>query len=131
MTSALVASTLDNMEKMTLLELKEFKEGFESRFGVTAAAPVAMMAGPAAGAGGGAAAADEEKTAFAVILEKFDAASKINVIKEVRAITGLGLAEAKALVEGSPKPVKTGVSKEDAAKIKDQLTKAGGTVAVK
>jgi large subunit ribosomal protein L7/L12 len=134
MTSALVDELIGKFEKMTLLELKEFKEAFETKFGVTAAAPMAMMAGGAPAAGGGAAAAapSEEKTAFDVTLDKVpDAAAKINVIKEVRAVTGLGLKEAKDLVEGAPKPVKTGVSKDEAAKIKDQLTKAGAAVSVK
>ena len=129
MTSATIDELIGKFEKMTLLELKEFKEAFESKFGVTAAAPVAMAAMPAGG-GAGAAAAAEEKTSFDVILEKAGD-QKINVIKEVRAVTGLGLKEAKDLVDGAPKPVKTGVSKEDAAKIKDVLTKAGATVAIK
>jgi large subunit ribosomal protein L7/L12 len=129
MTSATIDDLIGKFEKMTLLELKEFKEAFETKFGVTAAVPVAMAAMPAGG-GGGAAAAAEEKTAFDVILEKAGD-QKINVIKEVRAITGLGLKEAKDLVDGAPKPVKTGVSKEDAAKFKDVLTKAGATVAIK
>ncbi|MBI3818368.1 MAG: 50S ribosomal protein L7/L12 [Planctomycetes bacterium] len=129
MTSALVDEIITKFESMTLLELKEFKDAFETKFGVTAAAPVA--AGAAAPAGGGAAAAPaEEKTAFDVILES-SGANKINVIKEVRAVTGLGLKEAKDLVDGAPKAVKTGVSKDEAAKIKDLLTKAGATVAVK
>jgi len=129
MASAVVDDLIGKFEKMTLLELKEFKDAFETKFGVTAAAPVAMMAGGAP-AGGGGAAAVEEKTTFDVILEN-SGANKINVIKEVRAITSLGLKEAKDLVDGAPKPVKTGVSKEDADKIKDQLTKAGATVAIK
>lgn len=130
MTSALVEDLIGKFEKMTLLELKEFKESFEAKFGVTAAVPMAAAAAPAAGAGGGAAAPAEEKTSFDVILENAGA-NKINVIKEVRAVTSLGLKEAKDLVDGAPKPVKTGVSKEDAAKIKDLLTKAGATVSVK
>jgi large subunit ribosomal protein L7/L12 len=130
MTSATIDELIGKFEKMTLLELKEFKEAFETKFGVTAAAPMAMAAMPAGGGAGGAAAAVEEKTSFDVILES-SGAQKINVIKEVRAITGLGLKEAKDLVDGAPKPVKTGVSKDDAAKIKDLLTKAGATVAVK
>jgi large subunit ribosomal protein L7/L12 len=129
MPSTLVDELVGKFEKMTLLELKEFKDAFESRFGVTAAAPMAMM--PAGGgAGGGAAAAVEEKTTFDVILEG-PGANKINAIKEVRVITGLGLKEAKDLVDGAPKPVKTGVTKEEAEKIKDQLIKAGATVAIK
>jgi len=131
MASALVDELIGKFEKMTLLELKEFKDAFETKFGVTAAAPVAMAVAAAPGAGGGgAAAAAEEKTSFDVILEN-SGANKINVIKEVRTVTGLGLKEAKDLVDGAPKPVKNGVSKEEAEKIKDLLTKAGATVAVK
>ncbi|MBL8692992.1 MAG: 50S ribosomal protein L7/L12 [Planctomycetes bacterium] len=131
MASALVDELIGKFEKMTLLELKEFKDAFETKFGVTAAAPVAMAVAAAPGAGGGgAAAAAEEKTSFDVILENAGA-NKINVIKEVRTVTGLGLKEAKDLVDGAPKPVKNGVSKEEAEKIKDLLTKAGATVAVK
>lgn len=130
MTSALVEELLGKFETMTLLELKEFKDAFETKFGVTAAAPVAAAAAAPAGGGGAAAAPAEEKTAFDVILDNAGA-NKINVIKEVRAVTGLGLKEAKDLVDGAPKPVKTGVSKEEAAKIKDLLVKAGATVTVK
>lgn len=101
----------------------------EEKWGVSAAAPVAMMAAGAAG-GGAEAAAAEEKTDFDVILATFGA-QKINVIKEVRAITGLGLKEAKDLVEGAPKPVKEGVSKDEAEKIKKQLEGAGATVELK
>jgi large subunit ribosomal protein L7/L12 len=129
MPTAIVDDLIGKFEKMTLLELKEFKEAFEAKFGVTAAAPMAMAAMPAGG-GAAAAAPAEEKTAFDVILES-SGANKINVIKEVRAVTSLGLKEAKDLVDGAPKPVKTGVSKEEAAKIKDLLTKAGATVSVK
>jgi len=100
----------------------------EEKFGVSAAAPVAVAAVAAPGAGGGEAA--EEKTEFNVILKSFDDTKKIPVIKEVRAITGLGLKEAKDLVEAAPKPLKEGVSKDEAAKIKDQITAAGGTVEV-
>lgn len=108
----------------TVLEIAELVKTLEEKWGVSAAAPV-MMAG-----GGGAAAAVEEKTAFDVIL--MDAgANKINVIKEVRAITGLGLAEAKALVEAGGKPVKEGATKEDAEKIKKALEAAGAKVTVK
>lgn len=114
---------------MTVLELSEMIKELEDKFGVSAAAPVAFAAMPAAGDAGGAAAA-EEKTEFDVILiaagEK-----KIQVIKEVRAITALGLKEAKALVEEAPKPVKEGISKEDAQKLKEQLESAGATVDIK
>ncbi|MDR2730825.1 MAG: 50S ribosomal protein L7/L12, partial [Treponema sp.] len=97
-------------------------------FGVSAAAPVAVAVGAAGG--GAAAPAAEEKTEFNVILKAYDEAKKIAVIKEVRAVTGLGLKEAKDLVEGAPKPLKEGVSKEEAAKIKDVVTAAGGTVEI-
>jgi large subunit ribosomal protein L7/L12 len=111
---------------MSVLELSQFVKELEEKFGVSAAAPVAMMAaGPAA-----AAAPAEEKTEFDVILTAHGE-KKINVIKEVRAITGLGLKEAKDLVETPPKPVKEGVSKADAEKIKAQLEGAGATVEIK
>ena len=117
------------IEKLTVLELSELVKALEEKFGVSAAAPVAVaVAG--AGAGAAPAAAAEEQTEFNVILKAFDDSKKIAVIKEVRAVTGLGLKEAKDLVEGAPKPLKEGVSKEDAAKIKDQITAAGGTVEV-
>jgi large subunit ribosomal protein L7/L12 len=119
---------LDAVANWTVLELSEFVKAFEEKFGVTAAAPVAMMAGPGGGGGGGEEV--EEKTEFDVILlaagEK-----KINVIKEVRAITGLGLKEAKDLVEAAPAPVREKVTKEEADKIKAQLEGAGATVEVK
>jgi large subunit ribosomal protein L7/L12 len=114
---------------MTVLELSELIKELEEKFGVSAAAPVAMMAaGPAGGAA--AAAPVEEKTEFDVILVAHGE-KKINVIKEVRAITGLGLKEAKDLVESPPKPVKEGVPKADAEKIKAQLESAGATVEIK
>jgi large subunit ribosomal protein L7/L12 len=100
----------------------------EEKFGVSAAAPVAVAA--VAGAGAAPAAAVEEQTEFNVILKAYDESKKIAVIKEVRVVTGLGLKEAKDLVEGAPKPLKEGVSKEDAAKIKEQITAVGGTVEV-
>ena len=117
---------LETVESMTLLQVAELVKAFEEKFGVSAAAPVAVMAG---GGGGGAAAA-EEKTEFTVVLTAAGD-NKINVIKEVRTITGLGLKEAKDLVEGAPKNVKEGVNKDDAAKIKDQLEKAGAKVEIK
>ena len=124
---------LDAFKEMTLIELSEFVKQFEETFGVTAAAPVAVAAAPAAGgAGGGAeAAASEEQDEFDVILE--DAGDKkIQVIKEVRAIVaGLGLKEAKDLVDGAPKPVLEKASKEDAEKAKAQLEEAGATVTLK
>ena len=113
---------------MSVLELSQLVKELEEKFGVSAAAPVAMMAaGPAAGA---AAAPAEEKTEFDVILTAHGE-KKINVIKEVRAITGLGLKEAKDLVESPPKPVKEGIAKADAEKIKAQLEAAGATVEIK
>lgn len=118
---------VEELSKKTVMEIAELVKLLEEKWGVSAAAPVAVAA---AGAGGGAAAPVEEKTAFDVIL-KDAGANKINVIKEVRALTGLGLAEAKALVEGAPKAVKEGVTKEDAAKMKDTLEKAGAKVEVK
>ena len=118
---------LEAIASMTVLEVSELVKAMEEKFGVSAAAPVAVAAGGAAPA---AAAPVEEQTEFNVILKAFDDSKKIAVIKEVRAVTGLGLKEAKDLVEGAPKPLKEGVSKEDAAKIKDQVTAAGGTVEI-
>jgi large subunit ribosomal protein L7/L12 len=120
---------LEAISSMTVLEVSELVKAMEEKFGVSAAAPVAVAAvGAAPGAAGAEAA--EEKTEFNVILKAFDDTKKIAVIKEVRAVTGLGLKEAKDLVEGAPKPLKEGVSKEEAAKIKEQVTAAGGTVDV-
>ncbi|HEY8276775.1 MAG TPA: 50S ribosomal protein L7/L12 [Methyloceanibacter sp.] len=117
---------VDDLSKLTVLEAADLAKMLEEKWGVSAAAPVAMMA-----AGGGApAAAVEEKTEFNVILAAAGA-NKINVIKEVRAITSLGLKEAKDLVEAAPKPVKEGVSKDEADKIKKQLEAAGATVELK
>lgn len=118
---------VEALKKMPLLEVAELVKDLEQVFGVSAAAPV-MMAG--AGAGGAVAAAQEEQTEFTVILAGAGD-NKIGVIKEVRAITGLGLKEAKDLVEGAPKTVKEGVSKDDAKKMKEQLEKAGAKVEVK
>jgi len=119
---------IDFIANMSVLELSELVKELEEKFGVSAAAPVAMMAGgmPAEGAG----AAVEEKTEFDVILTTAGD-KKIQVIKEVRAITGLGLKEAKALVDEAPKPVKEGVPKDEAEKIKAQLEEAGAQVEVK
>ena len=116
---------LATVESMTLLQVAELVKAFEEKFGVSAAAPVAVAA-----AGGGAAAAAEEQTEFTVILTS-GGDNKINAIKEVRAITGLGLKEAKDLVEGAPKTVKEGISKDEAAKLKEQLEKAGAKVEIK
>ena len=119
---------LDAIGNMTVLELSEFVKAFEEKFGVTAAAPVAVAAAPAAG--GGAAAAVEEQTEFDVILQAAGD-KKIHVIKVVREITGLGLKEAKDLVDGAPKPVKEGIAKEEAAQIKAKLEEQGATVELK
>jgi large subunit ribosomal protein L7/L12 len=119
---------LEAIASMTVLEVSELVKMMEEKFGVSAAAPVAVAA--VAGAGAAQAAAVEEQTEFNVILKAYDESKKIAVIKEVRVVTGLGLKEAKDLVEGAPKPLKEGVSKEDAAKIKEQITAVGGTVEV-
>ena len=116
------------ISNMSVLELSELIKEFEEKFGVSAAAPVAVAAAGAPGAG--AAEAAEEKTEFDVVLTAVGD-KKINVIKEVRAITALGLKEAKALVEGAPLPIKEGVSKDEAAEIKTKIEAAGGTVEVK
>ena len=123
-----IDQVLDLIGNMTVLELSELKTKFEDKFGVTAAAP--MMAMPMGGGGGGAAAAVEEKTEFTVVLASAGD-KKIQVIKVVRELTGLGLKEAKDLVDGAPKPVKDGVSKEDAAKMKASLEEQGATVEIK
>jgi len=116
---------VEELSKKTVLEIAELVKMLEEKWGVSAAAPVAVAA-----AGGAAAAPAEEKTAFDVVL-KDAGANKINVIKEVRAVTGLGLAEAKALVEGAPKTVKEGANKDDAEKIKKALEAAGAKVELK
>jgi large subunit ribosomal protein L7/L12 len=116
---------VEELSQKTVLEIAELVKMLEEKWGVSAAAPVAVAA-----AGGAAAAPVEEKTAFDVILKEAGA-NKINVIKEVRAVTGLGLAEAKALVEGAPKAVKEGATKDDAEKIKKALEAAGAKVELK
>ena len=122
---------LDAFKELTLIELSEFVKKFEETFDVTAAAPVAVAgAAPAAGGAGGAAEEEEEKDSFDVILESVGD-KKIQVIKEVRALTSLGLGEAKALVDGAPKPVLEGANKETAEKAKAQLEGAGATVTLK
>ena len=122
---------LDGISELSVLELSELLKEFEDRFGVTAAAPVAVAAAPAAGgAGGGEAADEEEKSEFDVILTAAGD-KKIQVIKEVRSLTSLGLKEAKDLVDGAPKPVLEKVNKEDADKAKAQLEGAGATVELK
>jgi large subunit ribosomal protein L7/L12 len=129
MASVTKEDVIEFISNMTVLELSELVKELEEKFGVSAAAPVAMMAAGAAG-GGGEAAAAEEKTEFDVILLGHGD-KKIQVIKEVRAITGLGLKDAKELVDGLPKPVKEGIVKEEAEKIKTQLEEAGAQVEVK
>ena len=108
---------MEAIEKMTVLELSELVKAMEEKFGVSASAPVAVAAMPAAGA----AAAEEEKTEFDVILKSFEASDKIKAIKVVREITGMGLKEAKELVEGAPKAIKEGVSKEEAEEVKSKF----------
>ena len=120
---------LESIANMTVLELSELLKDFEEKFGVTAAAPVAVAAPPAAG-GGGETAAEEEKDEFDVVLTEAGD-KKIQVIKEVRALTSLGLKEAKDLVDGAPSPVLEKVSKEDAEKAKASLEEAGGKVELK
>jgi large subunit ribosomal protein L7/L12 len=126
---------LEAIDKMTVLELSEFIKRFEERYGVTAAAPVAVAAAPAAGGGaapaeGGAAAASEEQTEFSAVLTEVGP-NKIPVIKVVRELTQLGLKEAKDLVDAAPKPIKEGVTKDEAEKIKAQLEEQGAKVEIK
>ena len=121
---------LDGISELSVLELSELLKDFEERFGVTAAAPVAVAAAPAAGGGGDAGGDEEEKSEFDVILTGAGD-KKIQVIKEVRSLTSLGLKEAKDLVDGAPKPVLERASKEDAEKAKAQLEGAGATVELK
>ena len=116
---------LESIAGMTVLEVSELVKAMEEKFGVSAAAPVAVAAAPAAG---GEAEAAEEQTEFSVILKAFADGKKIPVIKEVRALTGLGLKDAKDLVEAGDKPVKEGVSKDEADKAKEKLEAAGATV---
>lgn len=124
-----MAEFVDWIEGISVLDLSKLVKVLEDRLGVTAAAPMAVAVGPAAGGDAGAAAA-EEQTEFTVVLTAVGE-QKINVIKEVRAITGLGLKDSKDLVEGAPKPVKEGVSKDEAAELKKKLEAAGATVEVK
>jgi large subunit ribosomal protein L7/L12 len=121
---------VDELSALTVIEAAELSKKLEEKWGVSAAAPVAVAAVGGAAAAGGAPAAAAEKTEFTVVLAAAGE-KKINVIKEVRAITGLGLKEAKDLVEGAPKPVKEGINKDEAAKLKKQLEEAGATVEVK
>ena len=124
MASEKITAMIEEVKTLTVLELNELVKALEEEFGVSAAA----MAAPAAG---GAAAPVEEKTEFDVVLAGFDAAAKIKVIKAVREITGLGLGEAKAVVEGAPKTIKEAVSKDDAEALKKTLEEAGGKVELK
>jgi large subunit ribosomal protein L7/L12 len=123
-----IQGILDQIKKFTILQVNELVEGLEDEFGVSAAMP--MMAGPMMGGGGAAAAPVEEKTEWNVILTGFGA-NKIGVIKTIRELTGLGLKEAKDLVDGVPKPVKENANKEEVAKMKAAIEAAGGTVEVK
>jgi len=120
---------MKTIEEMTVLELSDLVKALEDKFGVSAAAPMAVAAA-APGAGAGDAGGEEEKTSFDVVLAEVGG-QKIQVIKEVRALTDLSLKDAKALVDSAPKPVKTGVSKEDADKIKEALEKAGAKAEIK
>ncbi|GGC54663.1 50S ribosomal protein L7/L12 [Siccirubricoccus deserti] len=124
-----LAKLVEELSSLTVLEAAELSKLLEDKWGVSAAAPVAVAAAPAAGAGAAAAPA-EEQTEFTVVLAKAGD-KKINIIKEIRTITGLGLKEAKDLVEGAPKTVKEGASKDEAAKIKKVLEENGATVEVK
>jgi large subunit ribosomal protein L7/L12 len=130
MAASAVDKVFDELGKMTVLDLVELKRKIEEEWGVTAAAPVAVAAPGAAPAAGDGAAAAEEQTEFDVVLEAAGD-KKIQVIKVVRAITGLGLKEAKDLVDGAPNPVKEGVAREEADSIKSQLEEAGASVEVK
>ena len=125
MASEKITAMIEEVKALTVLELSELVKALEEEFGVSAAA----MAAPAAG--GGAAEAAAEKTEFDVVLAGFDAAAKIKVIKAVREITGLGLAEAKAAVEGAPKTLKEAVSKDEAEELKKKIEEAGGKVELK
>jgi large subunit ribosomal protein L7/L12 len=125
-----LAKLVEELSGLTVLEAAELSKLLEDKWGVSAAAPVAVAAAAPAGGGAAAAAPAEEQTEFTVILAKAGD-KKINVIKEVRTITGLGLKEAKDLVEGAPKPVKEGVGKDEVAKIKKMLEDAGASVEVK
>ena len=127
---AAVDTVFDELGKMTVLELVELKKKIEDEWGITAAAPVAVAAGGAVAGGDGAGAAAEEKTSFDVVLAEAGG-QKIQVIKVVRAVTGLGLKEAKDLVDSAPKPVKEGVAQEEADQIKAQLEEAGASVELK
>ena len=130
MAASSVDTIFEQLGSMSVLELVELKKKIEDEWGITAAAPVAVAAAGAPAAGGDGAAAAEEKTSFDVVLTSAGA-QKIQVIKVVRAVTGLGLKEAKDLVDSAPKPVKEGVAREEADSVKAQLEEAGASVAVK
>ncbi|TVQ48742.1 MAG: 50S ribosomal protein L7/L12 [Gloeocapsa sp. DLM2.Bin57] len=133
--SAATDEILEKLKSLSLLEASELVKQIEEAFGVSAAAPTGggmmMMAAPGAAAPGAAAEPEEEKTEFDVVLEEFPADKKIAILKEVRTITGLGLKEAKELVEAVPKPLKEGIAKEEAEQIKKTLEEAGAKVNVK
>lgn len=130
MAKVTVEDVLDSIDSWTVLDLNKLVKGIEEKYGVSAAAPAVMAAGAPAAGGAPAAAGAEEKTEFTVVLGSIGE-KKIQVIKEVRAITGLGLKEAKDLVDGAPKPVKEGISKSEAEEIKKKLEVAGATVELK
>ncbi|MDR1635782.1 MAG: 50S ribosomal protein L7/L12 [Treponema sp.] len=121
---------IEAISSMTVLEVSELVKALEEKFGVSAAAPVAIAAAGAAPGAAAPAAVEEEKTEFTVILKAYEDTKKIAVIKEIRAVTGLGLKEAKELVEGAPKTLKENVTKEEADKIKGSVTAAGGTIEI-
>ncbi len=125
MASEKITAIVEEIKGLTILELNDLVKAVEEEFGVSAAAPVGVAVA------GAAAPAAEEKTEFDVVLTGFDAAKKLSVIKVVRELTGLGLGDAKATVEGAPKAIKEGVSKDEAEKVKAQLVEAGATVEVK
>ena len=130
--SAKTDEILDSLKSLSLLEASELVKQIEEAFGVSAAASAGVvMAAPGAGGGGDSAEAGEEKTEFEVVLESFDASSKIKVLKEVRNATGLGLGEAKALVEAAPKTIKEGATKDDAEALKKAIEAVGGKVTLK
>jgi large subunit ribosomal protein L7/L12 len=130
--SAKTDEILESLKSLSLLEASELVKQIEEAFGVSAAASAdVVMAAPGAAAGGGGGEAAEEKTEFDVILESFDAAAKIKVLKAVRNATGLGLGDAKALVEAAPKPIKEGISKDEAEALKKEIEELGGKVTLK
>ena len=130
--SAKTDEILESLKSLSLLEASELVKQIEEAFGVSAAAPAGVvMAAPSAAAGGGGGEAAEEKTEFDVVLESFDAAAKIKVLKAVRNATGLGLGDAKALVEAAPKSIKEGISKDEAEALKKEIEELGGKVTLK